>query len=144
MLGLEREVGTLRPGSLADVALFRLLHGRFPLYDIWGEMREARELLVNTLTIVGGRPLEPPAAAAAGAVGAATRSGRRAQLPFTERQQALRDRGHTPGVAARGRRGGTSSADWTHARALLTRPRAATGQRPARAALDDRHRGSRG
>ena len=57
LLGLD--AGTLRPGSPADVALFRVLEGSFPLYDIWGEMREARRLVVNTLTVVGGRPLEP-------------------------------------------------------------------------------------
>jgi len=66
VIGMEREVGSLRPGTRGDVALFRLLDGTFPLYDIWGEMREARQLLVNTLTIVGGRTLErlPPQAPA--------------------------------------------------------------------------------
>ena len=95
ILGLEREIGTLRPGSVADIALFRLLPGQFPLYDIWGEMREAGALLVNTQTIVGGRPLEPlpaqlPAPWAAGPIWP------EAQKQFTDRQQALRDRGHTP------------------------------------------------
>jgi dihydroorotase len=94
LLGLA-DVGTLRPGSAADVALFRLLDGRFPLYDIWGEVREASRLLVNTLTIVGGRPLEPlppspPAPWAEDPIWPAL------QKQFTERQQALRDRGHTP------------------------------------------------
>ncbi len=95
ILGLEREIGTLRPGSLADIAVFRLLPGRFPLYDIWGAMREAGALLVNTQTIVGGRlfeplPAQPPAPWAAEPIWP------EAQKPFTERQQALRDRGHTP------------------------------------------------
>ena len=92
---MDREIGTLRPGSLADVALFRLLPGRFPLYDIWGEMREADRLLVNTLTIAGGRPLDPlpPALPAPWAEDPIWPE---AQKPFTERQQALRDRGHTP------------------------------------------------
>ena len=76
------------------MALFRLLHGTFPLYDIWGEMREARELLVNTLTIVGGRPLEPLPPQPAGAVGAGPDLAR-AQKPFTEQQETLRDRGHS-------------------------------------------------
>jgi dihydroorotase len=95
ILGLEREFGTLRPGSVADIALFRLLPGRFPLYDIWGEMREAGALLVNTQTIVGGRTLEPlpPQQPAPWAVDPFWPE---AQKPFTERQQALRDRGHTP------------------------------------------------
>jgi dihydroorotase len=95
ILGLDREIGTLRPGSIADIALFRLLEGHFPLYDIWGEMREASRLLVSTLTIKGGRPLpklppDPPAPWAEHPIWPA------AQIPFTERQQAFRDRGHTP------------------------------------------------
>jgi len=95
VIGMEREVGSLRPGTRGDVALFRLLDGTFPLYDIWGEMREARQLLVNTLTIVGGRTLErlPPQAPAPWAAHPIWPP---AQIPFTERQQALRDRGHTP------------------------------------------------
>jgi dihydroorotase len=64
VLGLERQIGTLRPGSFADVALFELERGRFPFYDIHGAVREGGELLRSTLTIVGGRPLpllpEPP------------------------------------------------------------------------------------
>ena len=95
ILGAERDLGTFRPGAVADIALFRLLQGHFPLYDIWGEMREADELLVNTLTIAGGRSLpklapDPPAPWAAHPIWPP------AQIPFTERQQALRDRGHTP------------------------------------------------
>jgi dihydroorotase len=94
ILGLD-DVGTLRPGSVADVGLFRLLPGRFPLYDIFGEMREADGLLVNTLTIAGGRPLdrlpaEPPAPWAQAPYWP------EAQLPFTKRQQMFRDLGHTP------------------------------------------------
>jgi dihydroorotase len=95
ILGMERQVGTLLPGSLADIALFRLLRGRFPLYDISGAMREAHGLLATTLTIVGGRsldplPAEPPAPWAEDPVWP------EAQQPFTERQKLLRDLGHTP------------------------------------------------
>lgn len=50
--------GTLRVGALADVALFRLHQGNFPLYDIDGVMRTGRQLLRNVETIVGGRVLE--------------------------------------------------------------------------------------
>lgn len=94
ILGLD-DVGTLRTGAVADVGLFRLLLGRFPLYDIAGGMREADELLVNTLTIVGGRPLDrlpsdPPAPWAQEPFWP------EAQLPFTERQKMFRDLGHTP------------------------------------------------
>jgi len=95
LLGLENEVGTLRVGSSADVALFRLLTGTFPLYDIFGEMREANRLLVNTLTIVGGRPLEPlppepPAPWAEDPIWPDL------QKEFADHLQAMRDHGHTP------------------------------------------------
>jgi dihydroorotase len=59
VLGLGKELGTLQPGSLADVALFELEQGTFRFYDINMEMREGRERLRNTLTIVDGRPLPP-------------------------------------------------------------------------------------
>jgi dihydroorotase len=65
IMGLEREIGSLKPGMLADVAVFALDRGRFPLYDIAMNVREAKEALRNTMTIVGGRPMprlapEPP------------------------------------------------------------------------------------
>jgi dihydroorotase len=95
LLGLDAEVGTLRPGSVADVALFRLLPGRFPLYDIWGELREAEQLLVNELTLVGGERLEPlppqpPAPWAEEPIWPEL------QKEFSDRLQEMRDRGHTP------------------------------------------------
>lgn len=99
ILGCEQDVGTFRPGSRADVALFRLHDGRFPLYDISGAMREGRQLLANTLTIVGGRPLErlpaePPAPWAQDPIWP------HAQAPFTEQQKQLRELGHTPPAMA--------------------------------------------
>jgi dihydroorotase len=95
VLGIADEVGTLRPGSAADIGLFRLVPGRFPLYDIAGELREARNLLVNTLTILGGRPLErlpadPPAPWAEDPVWP------EAMQPFTDTQKTLRALGHDP------------------------------------------------
>jgi dihydroorotase len=95
VLGLQDEIGTLRPGSAADVATFELLEGRFPLYDIFGEMREADRLLVNTRTIVGGALLkdiepEPPAPWAEDPIWPP------AQQPFTEQQKRLQELGHTP------------------------------------------------
>lgn len=99
ILGIEHDVGTLRRGSRADVALFRLHRGRFPLYDISGAMREGRELLANTLTIVGGRPLgrlpaDPPAPWAEDPIWPY------AQQPFTQQQKSLRELGHTPTAMA--------------------------------------------
>ena len=95
ILGIEREVGTLRTGASADLALLRLHRGRFPLYDITGAMRESRELLASTLTIVGGRPLEPlpperPAPWAEDPIWPD------AQQTFTQQQRQLRELGHTP------------------------------------------------
>jgi dihydroorotase len=99
VLGIERDVGTLRPGSLADVAAFRLHQGRFPFYDIDGAMREGRELLTNTLTVIGGRPLEPLAP---------ERPAPWVEHPiwpewaqaFTDQQEMLRRLGHTPAAMA--------------------------------------------
>jgi dihydroorotase len=98
VLGLEREIGTLRPGALADVALFSLMDGRFTLYDIDGGVREARQLLRNTLTIVGGRPLErlapePPAPWMGWARGGQDE-------PVFEFQRELRRKGLVPDLMA--------------------------------------------
>lgn len=59
VLGLHDEIGTLKVGARADLAVFRLVEGRFPLYDVFENVREGRQLLVNTLTIFNGRPLAP-------------------------------------------------------------------------------------
>jgi dihydroorotase len=66
ILGMEGEIGTLKPGALADIALFELLHGSFTFYDSMENERQGHSLLRNTLTVVGGRPLtrrepDPPA-----------------------------------------------------------------------------------
>jgi dihydroorotase len=84
VLGLH-ELGTLRPGALADLALFSIQDGRFPLYDIHMNMREGSQLVHNTLTIINGRPLppapsEPPAP----------------WIEISEAQRTLIERGHTP------------------------------------------------
>jgi dihydroorotase len=90
IIGRAGELGALRPGMLADVALFRVEQGRFPLYDIHMNMREGRELLHSTLTILGGRvldrrPDDPPAP----------------WIDPTADQLALVERGHTPGAFLR-------------------------------------------
>jgi dihydroorotase len=66
VLGRSGEIGTLRPGAFADVAILTLHEGRFPFFDVHGTMREGSQLLRCAETIVGGRPLErlpepPPA-----------------------------------------------------------------------------------
>jgi dihydroorotase len=59
VVGRYPEIGSLRPGARADVALFRLDRGRFPLYDVHLAVREGTAMLRNTLTLIDGRPLPP-------------------------------------------------------------------------------------
>lgn len=66
VLGLDKEIGTLAPGSLADVALFTIERGSFDFFDIEMNVKQGTERLRNTLTIVNGRvlprtPFDPPA-----------------------------------------------------------------------------------
>jgi dihydroorotase len=66
ILGLAPEVGSLRPGAFADIALFELDRGSFDFYDINMNVRKGSERLTNTLTLVDGRVLsarspDPPA-----------------------------------------------------------------------------------
>jgi|HubBroStandDraft_6_1064221.scaffolds.fasta_scaffold19636_2 dihydroorotase len=65
ILGLTGQVGSLRPGCYADVALYHVLRGSFTLYDKISS-RVADRLLRNKLTIIGGRvlPRQPHAAPA--------------------------------------------------------------------------------
>ncbi|HEV2034664.1 MAG TPA: amidohydrolase/deacetylase family metallohydrolase [Candidatus Dormibacteraeota bacterium] len=58
VMGLDNEVGSLKPGLMADMALFELEQGTFRYYDVNMDMREGHERLRHSLTIVGGRPLE--------------------------------------------------------------------------------------
>jgi dihydroorotase len=83
-LGLP-DLGALRPGAPADVALFRVHEGRFPFYDVHMNMREGTQLIRNRLTIAGGRPLIPrpdPVPAP--------------WIELSEAQRALIEHGHTP------------------------------------------------
>jgi len=52
------DLGTLRPGSPADVALFELVEGEFTFHDVRMEPRRGAQRLVNTLTLVDGEILE--------------------------------------------------------------------------------------
>jgi len=89
VLGLQNEIGTLQPGALADVALFRLEQGDFPFYDVHMNQRNGNTLIRNTVTIVNGRPMallaDPP------------------PMPWIELtgdQRSLIERGHTPAALA--------------------------------------------
>ena len=51
------DLGTIKPGSVADVALFRIEEGDYTFYDIQMEARKGTKLLVNTLTLLDGEGL---------------------------------------------------------------------------------------
>jgi dihydroorotase len=53
-IGKLGEVGTLRPGSCADIAVFKLQHGKFPLIDSYGEKRVGEQMLVPTHVVRSG------------------------------------------------------------------------------------------
>jgi len=53
------ELGTLKVGAPADVALFKLREGGFTFYDVAMTPRQGKVQLDNTLTMVGGKRLEP-------------------------------------------------------------------------------------
>lgn len=85
VMGMQQEIGTLRPGSLADVALWELTAGDFTLYDIHMQPRQGKQLLTNTLTIINGRE--------------AQRTNDDPPMPWielSESQRTLIERGHTP------------------------------------------------
>ena len=52
------DLGTLRPGSAADLALFELVEGEVTFHDVQMELRKGTQRLVNTLTLVDGEILE--------------------------------------------------------------------------------------
>jgi dihydroorotase len=55
ILGYEGTVGTLKPGANADIAVFELHDGNFPLRDSDGNTVTAKRRLVAQVTIKDGR-----------------------------------------------------------------------------------------
>ena len=55
VMGMEEEIGTLRPGAHGDAVVFDLQAGTFELLDCEGEMRVARQRLEPVTVIKGGR-----------------------------------------------------------------------------------------
>jgi len=51
------DLGTIAPGSAADIALFRIEEGDYTFYDTQMMARHGTRRLVNTLTMVDGVPL---------------------------------------------------------------------------------------
>ncbi|HRW07029.1 MAG TPA: amidohydrolase/deacetylase family metallohydrolase [Caldilineaceae bacterium] len=96
VMGMQNEIGTLKVGALADVALWELEEGDFTLYDVHMTPRQGRQLLHNTLTLIDGRELahasdDPPMP----------------WIAITEQQQALIEQGHTPEHMVRQAKTGT-------------------------------------
>lgn len=65
ILGMKGELGTLKPGGLADVAVLDIAEGNFDLYDIHGNMRQSKQQLRHHMTVLDGQiwdpiPLPPP------------------------------------------------------------------------------------
>jgi dihydroorotase len=54
-IGRSGEMGSLKPGCPADVAVFDLVQGDFPLVDSQGEVRRAKQKLAPVLALRGGR-----------------------------------------------------------------------------------------
>jgi dihydroorotase len=51
------DLGSLKPGSAADVALFTIEDGDYTFQDIFMNERKGNQLLVNNLTLVDGEVL---------------------------------------------------------------------------------------
>ena len=86
----ENEVGVVRVGAVADVALFRLVDGDFPFYDVFMNRLDGKQLLVNQLTICDGREMERVADGA-----------RAPWIDLSEQQRSLVEWGHTPDAMVR-------------------------------------------
>ncbi|MBR5094220.1 MAG: amidohydrolase family protein [Oscillospiraceae bacterium] len=54
LMGLEGQIGTLRPGARADLAVLRLEDRRWEQLDHRGEALRCEQLLVPQLTVLGG------------------------------------------------------------------------------------------
>lgn len=86
VMGLQDEVGSLKAGVFADVALWKLCEGDYTFYDVFMNARGGKQLLCNTLTVIDGQTMtrmpDPP------------------QMPWielSESQRALIERRHMPG-----------------------------------------------
>lgn len=58
VLKLHDEIGTLKRGARADIAILQLERGSVEFFDVHGNSRTARESLAHVMTIVGGEPLD--------------------------------------------------------------------------------------
>ncbi|MEX1021221.1 MAG: amidohydrolase/deacetylase family metallohydrolase [Litorilinea sp.] len=100
-MGLQDEIGTLKVGAAADVAVFALDSGNFAYFDVHMNRYEGDTLIRNTCTIVDGEEmLRDPAG---------TDSLRERPMPWialSERQEFLVKEGYTPAALAKSVHGG--------------------------------------
>jgi dihydroorotase len=89
VMRMADQVGTLRVGALADVALFHIEAGEFAFYDVHMNKRMGKQLLRNTLTIVDGKEL-----------GRSPDGPTAPWIELSEEQLALVEWGHTPRAMA--------------------------------------------
>jgi dihydroorotase len=54
----QPQLGTLKPGAAADIALFTIEEGDYTFQDIFMSERKGTQLLKNTLTIIDGQEME--------------------------------------------------------------------------------------
>lgn len=59
VLGVQGELGTLRPGTVADIATFVIDQGDWELRDIQGDVRHGKEKVRNVNTILRGQIFKP-------------------------------------------------------------------------------------
>lgn len=59
VLGVRGELGTLRPGARADIAILAVDRGDFELRDNYGNVRHGKERVRHVTTILNGRPWAP-------------------------------------------------------------------------------------
>ncbi len=85
VMGMGEQLGSLKPGAMADVAMFTIDQGHFPFYDIHMNRRDGTQLIRNTCTIVNGRVLSRLAA-----------EPEAPWITLTQNQQDLIKRGETP------------------------------------------------
>lgn len=89
VMGLQDEIGSLKPGAFADVALFEIDDGDYTFYDVHMNPRKGKKWVRNTLTIVNGREMAVNGHAP-----------RAPWIELSEQQHDLIERGHTPKALA--------------------------------------------
>jgi dihydroorotase len=58
-IGREDELGTLKVGTVADLAAFDILEGEFEFTDVRGRVEKGRQKMVAALTVRNGTPYYP-------------------------------------------------------------------------------------